>query len=295
VDSVSVGRRMGLYKMILVDFSQVIISNLMQSIKQIDKVDEDFLRHMIFNSIRYYKSKFKNKYGEKVVICCDSRHYWRKDVFPHYKASRKKGREDSGLDWNEIFGILNQVKAGMKEHSPYIVLEVDGCEADDIIGVLAKTQHTEGPIMIVSGDKDFKQLQRFKNVSQFSPVMKKMLVEKNPKRYLIEHIMRGDGGDGIPNFLSPADSFVTGTRQKALAKKKVDKWVEQNPTMFCNDFMLHRYKENEKLVDLAFTPDRYRDIILTEYGNGAIGNKGKLLSYFMKNGMRYLIDKIEEF
>lgn len=281
--------------MILVDFSQVIISNLMVSVKQIDKVDEDFLRHMILNSLRYYRTKFSKKYGKKFVICCDSRHYWRKDIFPYYKAGRKKGREESGLDWNEIFASLNKIKAEIKEHSPYVVIEVDGGEADDVIGVMAKTFNMAGPILIVSGDKDFKQLQKYKGVDQYSPVQKKFIKEKDPELYLKEHIMRGDGGDGIPNFISPANSMVEGIRQKSLMKKKLDVWVTQNPQLFCDDFMLHRYKENEKLVDLAFTPDAICAKIVAEYEKGAFGNKTKLLSYFMKNQMRYLIDKIEEF
>ena len=90
--------------MILVDMNQVTISNLMMQIgsKRQNDVDGDMVRHMVLSSLRLYRNKFLKQYGE-LVICCDDKDYWRKHRFPHYKASRKKDREQSTIDWNVSF------------------------------------------------------------------------------------------------------------------------------------------------------------------------------------------------
>ena len=202
--------------MILVDLNQVAISNLMVSLNSYGKgteVNEDLVRHMVLNSLRSYRVKFNEEYGE-LVICCDNRKYWRKEIFPFYKASRKKYRENSDYDWTLIFETINKIRDELKEVFPYKVIDVLGAEADDIISVLTNNYATgwlsEEKILIISGDKDFMQLQKYKSVSQYAPVLKKFLRTKNPDRFLKEHILRGDPGDGIPNFLSPDNSFVLG-------------------------------------------------------------------------------------
>lgn len=285
--------------MILVDFSQVMISNLMIQIGEItpDDLNEDLLRHMIFNSLRFYKKTFGKKFGE-IVICCDAHKdtYWRKTEFQHYKASRKKALSKSDIDWDMVYSSLNKIKSEVKQFTPYRVIEVEKAEGDDVIGVITKTKWMQGPILIVSGDKDFKQLQTYRGVKQYSPTQKKMLVEKRPKSYLKEHIMRGDVGDGIPNFLSEEDTLVIeGKRQKSIFTKKIYNWVNQDPEAFCDEQMLKRYKMNEKLIDLNFTPKSIRDTILDRYDKKPQGNKSSLFSFFIKNKMVNLLNKIEEF
>ncbi len=103
--------------MILIDFNQVMIANLMMNAKTQADVSEDLLRHMIFNTLRNYRKQFNKTYGE-LVICNDSRHYWRKDVFPLYKAGRKEGREKSPFDWEIIFKIFDGIREDLKTHFP---------------------------------------------------------------------------------------------------------------------------------------------------------------------------------
>ena len=150
--------------MIVVDFNQVAISNMMVELggRRDIEVNLPLIRHMIINSIRSYKRKFGPEFGE-IVIACDNRHYWRRQFFPNYKANRKKSRADSGFDWNSIFEALHQVRAELSEHFPYPVIDVDGAEADDVIGVLAEysqTSNVDGllpsaePFLVLSGDHD---------------------------------------------------------------------------------------------------------------------------------------------
>jgi 5'-3' exonuclease len=111
--------------MIVIDYSQTIISNLMAEIGNRTDVELDvnLLRHMVINTIRSHKVKFGKEYGE-VVIACDSRKYWRKEVFPYYKANRKKAREDSGFNWPLIFDSINLIKEELKAIFPYRVIEI---------------------------------------------------------------------------------------------------------------------------------------------------------------------------
>ena len=286
--------------MILLDLNQVMISNLMMQPDIAKGVDENMVRHMVLNSIRGYNVKFKEKYGE-IIICTDSTKYWRKDIFPYYKAARKKSREDSPFDWNLIFQTLNKIREELKEYSPYRVLHVDKTEADDIIGTICHwfgvqlmTSATE-KILILSSDKDFMQLQKFANVEQYSPMAKKFLKTDDAEEFLKLHIIKGDTGDGIPNFLSEDDAIVAGVRQKAVTEKKLNIWLKEEPQVFCDSDMLRRYKRNEALIDLSKVPAEYQENILNTYNSTPKKGREKLLTYFIKNRMKLLIEHLQEF
>jgi hypothetical protein len=283
--------------MIIVDLSQVMISNLMMQLGNHTntEVEEDLLRHMVLNSIRSYNMKFKNEYGE-MIIACDDRTFWRRDVFPYYKANRKKSREKSELNWTQIFDALHKIRDELKAFFPYRVIQVDGAEADDIIGTLTMTfGDTSEKILILSGDKDFVQLQRYNNVKQFDPVQKKFRTTNDPDRFIKEHIMRGDTGDGIPNFLSTDNCLVVGDRQKPVASKKLDAWVYMNPEEFCDDNMLRGYRRNQQLVDLTYIPFDIQANILAEYKAQEGKDRKNLFNYFIEKKLKNLIESINEF
>lgn len=286
--------------MILLDLNQVMIANLMMQIRNSSEVEEDMLRHMILNSLRLYRTKFAKDYGD-LVICCDDKNYWRKQIFPYYKAHRKADREKSPLDWNNIFTILNKIRDELKETFPWRVLQVETAEADDIIGTLChrfgKILKADGVenILILSGDKDFGQLQKYANVEQFSPVTKKWIRINNPEAFLREHIMKGDRGDGIPNFLSGDNCIVAGQRQKPLMSKKLDTWISLDPLDFCNEMMLRNYKRNEALVNLDMIPSEIQEKINNQYDNYQIPDRKGLLNYFIKKRLKHLMEHIGEF
>ena len=287
--------------MILLDYNQICISNLMVHMNKNAILDEDLVRHMVLNSIRLYKNRFGDKYGE-VVICCDDKNYWRKDIFPYYKAHRKGDREKSPYDWNTIFECLNKIRDELKETFPYRVIRVERAEADDIIGTLCHEHGVLGfmpgyaeRILILSGDKDFSQLQKYANVEQYSPVTKKWIRVNNPERYLREHIMRGDRGDGIPNFLSNDACLVNGERQKPLSTRKLNDWVISDVDDFCNDMMKRNYNRNEMLVNLDLVPQHIQDDVKDQYDKYEVPEKRGLLNYFIKNRLKQLTEHIGEF
>lgn len=282
---------------ILIDLNQVLISNLMQQINSNPKVklDENLIRHMVLNSLRSYVKQFKEKYGE-IIICCDSKKYWRRDVFPFYKSNRKKARDESGFDWTLIFETLNKIRDELKENFPYKVIDVEGAEADDVIGVLSARLSPSEDILILSSDKDFVQLQKYPNVTQYSPILKRFVKSDNPHQYIKEHIIRGDRGDGIPNFLSADNVFALGERQKVINKKKLDEWLKLKPEEFCvNENMLRGYKRNQMLVDLDFIPEAISAQIVEAYENVKPGNKQKMFNYFVEKRLKNLMEVIQEF
>ena len=296
--------------MIVIDYNQTAISNFMAEIgSRTDiEINTGLLRHMIINSLRGYKQKFGKTYGN-LVIACDSRNYWRRDVFPLYKAGRKKAREESGYDWKAIFETLSMIRDELDQFFPYKVINVDGTEADDVIAILAEWSQTNDlmntspfadgdpkPFLVVSGDHDFIQLQRYKNVKQFSPIQKKYVsANTTAERYVLEHTIRGDKGDGIPNVLSPDDCLVSGERQKPISSKKLEEWLTDPATMPNDNVFLQRFKRNKMLVDFTQIPNNVREAVINTFVLTPDKNKSKLLNYFIENKMKHMLEVIEEF
>ena len=282
--------------MIIFDYQQIAISNLMEQIGSSNaSVDENLVRHMILNALRTYVKKFRATHGPEIVIACDNRNYWRRDYYPHYKAGRKKARAASGHDWSSIFDSLNKIRDELKESSPYKVLDIDGAEADDIIGVLVQKYAATEKIMILSSDKDFAQLQRYPNVEQYSPIMKKFIKEPFPLVQLKQLIIRGDKGDGIPNILSKDETFIEGARQKPITEAKIINWLNQDPSEFCTDEMLRNFKRNEMLIDLTQIPETLKQSIIDSYENTKGHTRQEFMNYMIANRLKNLIEVIDEF
>ena len=287
--------------MILVDMSQISLASMMMhlNMNKTTKPDDAMVRHMILNSLRMYRMRFKEKYGE-LILCFDSRHYWRRDHFPNYKAGRKKSREDSNLDWDAIFGCLNDIKQELKDYFPYKHLEVYGAEADDIIATLClELEYDNGKTLILSGDKDFIQLHRFTNVSQYSPITKKFINGFDPHQYLDEHILKGDSSDGVPNVLSPDNTFVDGLRQKPLGKKKIAEWTGEilMPVEMAipQGEVKRNFQRNQQLIDLSKAPEEIFMSCLRAYQEAPDGDRSKLLNYFIDKRLNTLTESIGEF
>ena len=278
--------------MILLDYSQIVIANVMMNKRS---MSEDFVRHAVLNTIRMYHHKFREEYGQ-LIVCCDAKDNWRKDVFKYYKAQRKTTRDKSDFDWVELYRILHIVREEISENFPYKVVYIEGAEADDIIATIVMKRNEQKPVLILSSDKDFVQLQKYKNVNQYSPLTKKFLNTDNPNTFLREHILRGDTSDGVPNFLSSDDTFVvTDKRQTPLAKKKVSVWSELEPDVFCQGEQLRNYRRNEMLIDFTKIPEWLQINIEDEYDNQPEVGRSRLFNYFIKYKLKNLMEHINEF
>ena len=280
--------------MILIDYNQLAISNLMKQIGNTQNLDENLVRHMVLNSIRAISKKFRN-HGD-VVIACDGPTYWRRDVFPQYKQHRRGDREKSGHDWTAIFTILHKIREEIAANMPYKVIRVDGAEADDIIATLVKKYAPHENIVIVSSDKDFVQLHVNKSVKQWSPILGKFVTTTSPQRDKLEHILQGDRGDGIPNALSGDDSFVSGQRQKPINKKKLAEWVELSYDDLAQHSQLgHGFTRNRMLIDFDNIPTNVTQAIVAQYESIEPKPRAAMINYFMASKLTNLISQIDEF
>ena len=284
--------------MILLDFSNIIVGSIMVAsrIPDEERFSEDFIRHLVLNSVRSYRKKYTDKYGE-MVICTDYLSSWRKVAFPFYKAHRKVQRDkqdkEKGMDWSALFETIAKITDELKTYFPYKVIQVPHAEGDDVIAVLAK--HSKETCLIVSSDKDFNQLYKYKKIRQFSPMRGKMLKGIDAEAYLKEHIIRGDKGDGIPNILSADNCIVEGNRQKPITKKNVAKWLPLDREDWIDNGMIHGWDRNQELIDFEFIPPTIMLEIMEQYNGQTPPNRSGLLNYFVKHRLKMLIEHIGDF
>lgn len=286
--------------MILIDVSQITIGTATTSRAPLDA---KLIRHIVLNTIRSYRARFGPKYGD-LVICADGMNSWRRSIFPQYKASRRKSRSESTVDWNQIFSITNMIRDEIAEFVPCTTIHIDNAEADDIIGTLCNAfgeyfETKENPILIISSDKDFGQLQKYDNVSQFNPLSSQFIHVNNPEQLLREHILYGDRGDGIPNFLSEDDCFVANRRQKPIPAAKVKEWSLCEPEAF-STLQRAGFERNRRLIDLSFTPPDIKQQILDTYSrlHSRPMNEERheaFRQYLERNELNYLLNRIGDF
>lgn len=277
-------------EIILIDNNQIILSSIFTAAKTAQsEEDYGFIRHLVLNTYRKYLSKFRRNYGE-LVICNDSKNVWRKDFFPQYKKNRSERQKKSKFDWGKIFNELHTIREEMRDVFPYRFVQVERAEADDIIAVIAKNFHHKEKIMIVSSDKDFQQLQRYPNVEQYSPSKKGILRCDDPYDFLLDHVVRGDSSDGVPNAISDDAVFVEGRRQTRLTNRKIEELKEVGFQQEDN-FM----ERNQKLIDLTMVPDYIEEETMRQMETEVSGDRSKILDYMMKYRLRSLIDNLEDF
>jgi 5'-3' exonuclease len=282
--------------MILVDNTQVLMSSIFAQQRDISAIDEHLVRHMVLNTYRMYRKKFFREYGE-LVICQDGGASWRREFFPLYKAKRRADRKENPEQWDHFYDIINRIRAEVAETFPYRNVLVQGCEADDIIAFLSKRYAPTEKILILSGDKDFGQLHIYQNVSQYSPLLKKFITVENPKQYLLEHIVKGDSSDGVPNVLSDDDSFVNeDKRQKPVTKKRMDELLGfYAETGNIQTKYAANWNRNKTLIDLLHIPAEYEAKIETEWNKPFTPSRAKILNYMIEKGLRNLIEDIGDF
>lgn len=287
--------------MIIVDFNQVVLANLMAQMgnHKNAQIQEGMVRHMVLNQLRSFNMKYGHEFG-KIVIACDTHSYWRKKLFPYYKANRKKAQEVSEIDWNLVFETLNKIRNELKEYFHYTVIEVETAEADDVIATLVsefgEELNTGEKILILSGDKDFIQLQTYGNVKQYDPVRKRWIAHNNPEAFLREHIIRGDSGDGIPNILSSDDVFVSKDRQKKITQKRLDQYMNLDPSEIDDQNVKRNFDRNTQLIDLSKIPESIQTKVIEQFKAQQDGrDRSKLFEYFVKFKLNNLLDALSEF
>ena len=284
--------------MVLVDFNGLAIGSIMGQLGRGEELSENLVKHIILNNLRVYRNKYSEAKHGKMVICCDS-YSWRKDVFPEYKAARKTNRDKDKHDWQQIFDLIEDTLNDLRENFPYAVIKIDRAEADDIIGALTvhKSDFGGEDVVIISADKDFIQLQSYGHVEQWSPLFNKMVKEDNPRRYLFEHLLKGDASDGVPNANSNDDVFITEGRQTPMTKKAIEKYWEHREDLesIMEPNVFRNFVRNVQMIDLTNTPDSIRDEALNIYENYVYPARSNILTYLIEHRMKLLIESSSEF
>jgi len=284
--------------MVIVDFNGLAIGSIMGQLSRGEELSENLVKHIILNNLRVYRNKYPESKHGKMVIACDS-YSWRKDVFPEYKAARKANRATDKHDWPLIFDLIESTLDDLRENFPYAVIKIDSAEADDIIGTLTvhKADFGGEDVVIISADKDFIQLQQYGHVEQWSPMFNKMIKEDNPRRYLFEHLLKGDSGDGVPNANSHDDVFTTGSRQTPMTQKAIDKYWDNRDDleMIMKPNVFRNFMRNVQMIDLTNTPDGIREEAINKYENYVYPTRTNILTYLVEHRMKMLVDCAAEF
>ena len=279
--------------MILVDANQIAISHLMVRHKIDHGINIDTIRKSIIRVLARIHRRFKQDYGD-MILCYDSKNYWRREIFPYYKKNRKQERENSKINWDEVFSVLNTIRDEIRNHFPYQVIQVERAEADDVIAAIVREsslKNTSEKTLILSADKDFIQLHKFNFVSQYDPIRNNWIQHEDPVLFLQEHIIKGDRSDGIPNILTCDDAIVTGKPQKKMSKEKITSLASMNPQDFTNFIRLRNWKRNSQLIDLSQIPQDITEKIISAFESTPIPQSISI-DYFIKNNIQ---DIIEEF
>ena len=276
--------------LMLVDQNQILLGAIFATTRKQDDVDISLIRHVFFRSIIALNKKFK---PDDIVICGEGRS-WRKDVYPHYKAHRKKGRDKSPYDFDKIFPMINQIIDEINEFMPWKAVSHKRAEADDIIGQIGRRHAMSGgKVVIVSSDHDFKQLHEFGNVVQWNPTMKKLV--RGEPGYLKTHIIKGDSGDGIENILTDGGTLITeGKRQTPIRKMFLDACMAMHEDeLIAHPDLSENYQRNRELIDLSYTPQDIKLDINKMYDEyDGQGDRKKVFNYFIKNKLKNLMGDI---
>lgn len=301
-------------KIVLIDFTHLMYRIYNNNFGMIGEDQNwDFWRYVILTSIKKIIMSFS---PNELVLCCD-KFSWRKNIFEQYKCGRTK----TGDMLDNFFPQIDLFVDELKRNFPYILVRLNGVEADDIIGVLTFNKKPDDLTYIISSDKDFIQLLRYKNVYLYDPIKLEFIGNqfpciirkntfKNVLHYTLTHILGGDSGDGIPNILSDDDTFVTsGKRQKPFGIVKINKviinegkcsltklteWLKDQ-----QDNVKENFKRNWNLIMLSENtiPKDIQNKILSEYYNkkNIDISLDKMERYFESKKMTTLYGKSTEF
>lgn len=278
---------------VLIDLNQILITPLLYE-KEV--LNEYLILNLNVNALRKAIKPLKN-FGE-IILCSDSKTYWRTKAFPYYKAHRKSARDKSQLDWKVIFNCINKFKEDLQEYFPYKFIEVTEAEADDIIGVLTKyfiQKDSNDSIVIVSSDSDFKQLHRFPQVKQYNPLLETFIKIDDPKLFLKEKIIRGDSGDGIPSILSSDNTFVIKQRQSPITKKKLAEWLSGDIKEVLTEEQYKNWQRNNLLINFENIPKNLQEKIIETYEQIKLSGKNRLYEYLLTKNLPLQFECINDF
>lgn len=291
---------------VLVDMSQLALAVAFNTFKEGETIPVPMVRHLFLSTLKKNVLQFRKQGYTKVIICCDNAKsgYWRRDIAYYYKLNRKAGREESTWDWEGYFKGISTAIEEFKKYMPYVIMDIDKYEADDHIGVLVPYLSLKGyKIMIVSSDGDFKQLHKYPNVKQWSPMYKKLVKIKSGEADLecLTKVLKGDRKDNVASVKVRSDFWYTkieGERTPPFSTKLLEECLDAGPEgmkALLTESEYKRYLENRVLIDFSYIPEDIAKPIIDYYESYKIQPRGKIYTYFVKSGLAKLTNHINEF
>tara|TARA_E500000081_G_scaffold9566_1_gene11444 strand:- start:10399 stop:11145 length:747 start_codon:yes stop_codon:yes gene_type:complete len=174
--------------------------------------------------------EIKNNLGgdEVVVALTDSKNF-RKDVLPSYKSNRKNLRKPM---------ILAELRQHLIDNHNTVIYP--NLEADDVLGILATTPHEDNEDIIVSVDKDLRQIP-----TRVSPDGKDVWsVSKQEGDYwFMIQALTGDATDGytgLPKVGIKTAEKILGTSGNTLSEMWQQVCAAYNKAGYSNDEALQQ-------------------------------------------------------
>ena len=269
-----------------IDYSHLCYRTLFAVAQDIKEVGFGIMRHSILKNILYSINKFN---PDRVYICCDDRRNWRKKLYAEYKGQRAAAKEKQDVDWVQFYATAEEVSDGFKVAFPFHVVKVPYLEADDIIAAMIRKNVSEEEHIVITSDNDYKQILQYKNTRVYDPMSRDFMKSLNPFVDLETKIIMGDKSDNIP-AIAPRIGVKTAEKLIEGVAAYKDQTLQQ---LLENSEIKKNYDLNKKLIDLTKTP---RDLIvllekyLAEY---TLASTKGMFQYFINNGMRDMISKIE--
>jgi len=247
----------------------------------------------------------------KVIICCDGRkgRDRRRRIYPDYKAGRKsptrkvrqyeetdeQSEKDNKYKQMEIIRLLF-------EYLPVNVVEVETCEADDLIAYICEQLYLPDNKFICSTDKDYLSLIT-NNVKVYSPVKKKLYdLDKFNDEYNIDiknfgifKSLIGDKGDNIHNIKGIGPKTI----KKLLPILKEDKqYYLDDIFKYCQDVINEgdcskNYKiimDNREKISMNFDISQLKSTILNAVETDSINEQLKKKLTFNVLPLKMAID-----
>lgn len=270
--------------MILADMSNIAIEAIQKACSGSTvqtKLDATSVRHIVLKKLAEIHKKIGRHH--ELVLCFDSRNYWRKDYLWCYKGSRKKS--NTQFSWEDFYVHYNALKTELPLYFNYKCIEVDRVEADDIIYCIAEHFHGRNIVIASSDTDDLQILEKYPEASQFSIKHNKFITCADYNYSLLEHIIEGDAVDTVANILSDADTHMCADkRSKALTKQKraALKFIipEENKA---------RYEQNKQIIDMSMIPDEYRQQIMAAFHEPKPKRIGNAFEYCIKYKLGQLL------
>lgn len=243
-------------------------------------------KHLMLNGLYGYVKQFS---ADRLVVAMEGRNYWRRGVYAAYKGNRAAARDESPIDFEKFFPIMDQFLDELRIILPSAMfLKIDKAEADDVIAVLSKNVSTNKTI-IVSNDKDMYQLHKYPWIKQWNPIKKNFVEILSPDRDLQIKILTGDPGDNIPSVGKKINRKIGPVN----AKKILDNFEEEmkNPALF------EAYNLNKTLIDFSCIPESISKEILDTYNNYKVGKYvGRTMyQYMIERDMQKNLENLQDF